>query len=134
MRQLQTLAMRPLRSGAMSRTSRIMIRLSRRFGSDLAELDIYFANAGMIVLTPSSRVGVEEFDAQFATNARGVFFGVQKVAPLLRNGGSIILTSSIASDKVLRAMPSMPAARRRSRHLREVGRSNSRSAASESMC
>ena len=37
MRQLQTLAMRPLRSGAMSRTSRIMIRLSLRFGSDLAD-------------------------------------------------------------------------------------------------
>lgn len=64
-------------------------------------LDIYFANAGMIVITPSSQVGVEEFDAQFATNARGVFFGVQKVVPLLRDGGSIILTSSIASDKVL---------------------------------
>ena len=59
------------------------------------------ANAGMIVLKPSSRVGIEEFDAQFATNTRGVFFGVQKVAPLLRSGGSIILTSSIASDKVL---------------------------------
>jgi NAD(P)-dependent dehydrogenase (short-subunit alcohol dehydrogenase family) len=75
----------------------VMAEVRQRFGG----LDIYFANAGMIVLTPSSQVSVEEFDAQFATNARGVFFGVQKVAPLLRNGGSIILTSSIASDKVL---------------------------------
>jgi NAD(P)-dependent dehydrogenase (short-subunit alcohol dehydrogenase family) len=75
----------------------VVAEVRQRFGG----LDIYFANAGMIVITPSSRVGVEEFDAQFATNARGVFFGVQKVVPLLRNGGSIILTSSIASDKVL---------------------------------
>jgi len=75
----------------------VVTEVRQRFG----RLDIYFANAGMIVLTPSSRVGIEEFDAQFATNTRGVFFGVQKVAPLLRNGGSIILTSSIASDKVL---------------------------------
>jgi NAD(P)-dependent dehydrogenase (short-subunit alcohol dehydrogenase family) len=75
----------------------VVAEVRQRFG----RLDIYFANAGMIVLTPSSRVGIEEFDAQFATNTRGVFFGVQKVAPLLRNGGSIILTSSIASDKVL---------------------------------
>ena len=75
----------------------VVAEVRQRFG----RLDIYFANAGMIVLTPTSRVGVEEFEAQFATNARGVFFGVQKVAPLLRNGGSIILTSSIASDKVL---------------------------------
>ena len=75
----------------------VVTEIRQRFGG----LDIYFANAGMIVLTPSSQVGLAEFDAQFATNARGVFFGVQKVAPLLRNSGSIILTSSIASDKVL---------------------------------
>lgn len=75
----------------------VVAEVRQRFGG----LDIYFANAGMIVIAPSSRVSVEEFDAQFATNARGVFFGVQKVAPLLRNGGSIILTSSIASDKIL---------------------------------
>lgn len=75
----------------------VVAEVRQRFGG----LDIYFANAGMIVITPSSQVGVEEFDAQFASNTRGLFFGVQKVAPLLRNGGSIILTSSIATDKVL---------------------------------
>jgi hypothetical protein len=37
MRPLQTLAMRPSRSVAMSRTSRTMIRLSRRFGSGLED-------------------------------------------------------------------------------------------------
>jgi NAD(P)-dependent dehydrogenase (short-subunit alcohol dehydrogenase family) len=75
----------------------VVSEVRQRFGG----LDIYFANAGLIVITPSSQVGVEEFDAQFAINARGVFFGVQKVTPLLHDGGSIILTSSIASDKVL---------------------------------
>jgi NAD(P)-dependent dehydrogenase (short-subunit alcohol dehydrogenase family) len=75
----------------------VVAEVRRRFG----ELDIYFANAGVIVINRSSGVSVDEFDAQFATNARGVFFGVQKVAPLLRHGGSIILTSSIASNKVL---------------------------------
>lgn len=75
----------------------VVAEVRRRFG----ELDVYFANAGVIVINPSSGVGVDEFDKQFATNARGVFFGVQKVAPLLRHGGSIVLTSSIASNKVL---------------------------------
>lgn len=75
----------------------VVHEVRQRFGG----LDIYFANAGVIVITPSNQVGVDEFDAQFATNARGVFFGVQKIAPLLRDGGSIILTSSIASNKVL---------------------------------
>jgi len=108
----------------------VVAEVRQRFG----RLDIYFANAGMIVLTPSSRVGIEEFDAQFATNTRGVFFGVQKVAPLLRNGGSIILTSSIASDKVLEGHAVYAGSKAASRHLQEVGRLNSRSAASESMC
>jgi NAD(P)-dependent dehydrogenase (short-subunit alcohol dehydrogenase family) len=69
----------------------------RRFGA----LDIYMANAGVNTITPSSAVSPAEYDAQFAVNTRGVFFGVQKVAPLLRDGGAIILTGSLASDKVL---------------------------------
>jgi NAD(P)-dependent dehydrogenase (short-subunit alcohol dehydrogenase family) len=50
---------------------------------------------------PSQNVGSQEYDQQFATNTRGVFFGVQKILPVLRPGGSIILTSSIASQKML---------------------------------
>jgi NAD(P)-dependent dehydrogenase (short-subunit alcohol dehydrogenase family) len=76
---------------------RLAALVAERFGG----VDIYFANAGMNVITPSEKVSVEEFDIQFATNTRGVFFGVQKALPLIRDGGSIILTSSIASRKVL---------------------------------
>lgn len=42
-----------------------------------------------------------DYDAQFLTNTRGTFFGVQKILPVLRDGGAILLTSSIASTKVL---------------------------------
>jgi NAD(P)-dependent dehydrogenase (short-subunit alcohol dehydrogenase family) len=76
---------------------RVASLVADRFG----RLDIYVANAGMNVITPSERVGVEEYDVQFATNTRAVFFGVQKIAPLLRDGGAILLVSSIASGKVL---------------------------------
>ena len=68
-----------------------------RFGG----LDIYMANAGTNTLTPSPLVSEAEYDGQFAVNTRGVFFGVQKVEPLLRDGGAIILTGSIASEKAL---------------------------------
>ncbi len=71
--------------------------VSRRFGG----LDIYMANAGINTITPSAEVSEAEFDEQFAINTRGVFFGVQKMAPVMRDGGSIILTGSLASDKVL---------------------------------
>ena len=65
------------------------------------EIDIYVANAGVINIQPADKVGAEEYDQQFATNTRGVFFGVQKIQPVMREGGSIVLISSIASDNVL---------------------------------
>lgn len=68
-----------------------------RFGA----LDIYVANAGVNTITPSAQVTPEEFDAQFSVNTRGVFFGVQHVAPLIRDGGSIVLTSSLAATRAL---------------------------------
>lgn len=71
--------------------------IRQRFGA----FDIYMANAGMNTITHSANVSEAEYDIQFAINARGVFFGVQKLAPLLRDGGTIILTGSIASEKVL---------------------------------
>lgn len=64
-------------------------------------LDIYMANAGVINLTASRNVTPEDYDRHFAINTRGVFFGVQAIAPLIRDGGSIIVTSSLAATKVL---------------------------------
>jgi NAD(P)-dependent dehydrogenase (short-subunit alcohol dehydrogenase family) len=58
-------------------------------------------NAGLNTIKPSAEVSEADYDAQFSVNARGVFFGVQKMLPIMRNGGSIIITSSIASEKVL---------------------------------
>ncbi len=68
-----------------------------RFGA----LDVYMANAGIINLTHSKNVTPDEYDRHFATNTRGVFFGVQAIAPLIRDGGNIIVTSSLAATKVL---------------------------------
>jgi NAD(P)-dependent dehydrogenase (short-subunit alcohol dehydrogenase family) len=68
-----------------------------RFGG----LDIYMANAAVINLTASGNITPEEYDRHFAVNTRGVFFGVQAIEPLIRDGGSIIVTSSLAATKVL---------------------------------
>lgn len=64
-------------------------------------VDIYMANAGTNTINHSSQVSEAEYDAQFAVNTRGVFFGVQRIAPIMRGGGSIILTGSIASDRYM---------------------------------
>jgi NAD(P)-dependent dehydrogenase (short-subunit alcohol dehydrogenase family) len=71
--------------------------IARRFGG----LDIYMANAGVNIIKNSADVSRSDYDEQFATNTRGVFFGVQKMLTVMRDGGRIILTGSIASDKIL---------------------------------
>jgi NAD(P)-dependent dehydrogenase (short-subunit alcohol dehydrogenase family) len=76
---------------------RVAALIKERFGA----ADIYVANAGMNVIAPTSEVTVADFDAQFATNSRGVFFGVQAILPVLNDGASIVVLSSIATAKVL---------------------------------
>ena len=71
--------------------------LMRGFGG----LDIYMANAGVNTINHSSLVSEAEYESQFAVNTRGVFFGMQKIAPIMRNGGSVIVTGSIASDRYM---------------------------------
>ena len=72
--------------------------VKRSFGG----IDIYVANAGVINLTASADVTPEDYDRHFAINTRGVFFGVQTISPLIHDGGSIIVTSSLAATKILR--------------------------------
>lgn len=64
----------------------------------LGRFDFLFVNAGMAVLEPFERVTEESYDRTFAVNAKGAFFTVQRLAPLLRDGGSIVLTSSVADE------------------------------------
>jgi len=81
----------------LSTHERVATLVRERFGA----IDIYMANAGVATLEPSSDVDPETYDRQFAVNTRGVFFGVTTVLPWMRDGGAILLTSSIASAKVM---------------------------------
>jgi len=64
-----------------------------------SRLDIVFANAGLGEFAPLGSITEELFDRLFNTNVKGTLFTVQKALPLLNDGGSIILTGSIASIK-----------------------------------
>lgn len=71
--------------------------LDRLFGQVRAEkggLDILVSSAAVVEKAPMAAVTPEHFDKTFNINARGVFFTVQKAAPLIRNGGSIVLLTS----------------------------------------
>src|SRR4030095_4843768 len=62
-------------------------------------IDIVVANAGVGEFVPFGAVTEEHFDKLFNINVRGTLFTVQKALPLLKDGGSIILTGSVASVK-----------------------------------
>jgi NAD(P)-dependent dehydrogenase (short-subunit alcohol dehydrogenase family) len=61
------------------------------------QFDILFANAGAGTVAPIAAATEAHFDQTFDVNVKGLFFTVQKGLPLLRDGGSIILTSSVSN-------------------------------------
>jgi NAD(P)-dependent dehydrogenase (short-subunit alcohol dehydrogenase family) len=60
-------------------------------------IDILFANAGAGTIAPLEVATEAHFDQTFDVNVKGTFFTVQKALPLFKDGGSIILTSSVAN-------------------------------------
>ncbi len=69
----------------------LFAKLKDRFG----RLDIVFANAGISGNTPLGATEVPAFEKIIQTNISGTFFTVQGALPLLRDGASIILNSSV---------------------------------------
>ena len=74
-------------------------RLYETVGKVKGRIDIVFANAGVGEFVPFGKVSEEHFDRLFNIDVRGALFTVQKGLPLLNDGGSIILTGSVASVK-----------------------------------
>jgi len=60
-------------------------------------IDVVFANAGGGEMAPLGAISEEHYQKTFDTNVKGTLFTVQKALPLLRDGASIILTSSTTS-------------------------------------
>ena len=63
------------------------------------KLDVIFANAGIALQAPLGTVDEKFFDLHFNANVKGLFFTVQKGLSFVKDGGSIILTASIATIK-----------------------------------
>ena len=62
-------------------------------------IDILFANAGGGEFAPLGSITEDHFDKTFSTNVKGTLFTVQKALPLIKDGGTIILTGSTAATK-----------------------------------
>jgi NAD(P)-dependent dehydrogenase (short-subunit alcohol dehydrogenase family) len=69
--------------------------VKERFG----KIDVLFANAGIAKFASIEESSEQVFDDQFSVNVKGLYFTIQKALPLLNEGASIILNSSVASSK-----------------------------------
>jgi len=73
--------------------------LADKVKTEFGSLDILFANAGVGLFAPLNTIDEAFYDKQFDINVKGVFFTVQKLAPLLQEGASVILNASAVHEK-----------------------------------
>lgn len=59
----------------------------------LGPVDALFLFAGVAELANHADVTEAGYDRQFGINARGAFFALQRFAPLMRDGGAIVVTT-----------------------------------------
>jgi NAD(P)-dependent dehydrogenase (short-subunit alcohol dehydrogenase family) len=67
--------------------------------TEVGHIDVVFANAGFAAPAPLGSLTEDHVDALLNTNVKGVIWTVQKALPLMRPGGSIILSASIVASK-----------------------------------
>jgi NAD(P)-dependent dehydrogenase (short-subunit alcohol dehydrogenase family) len=63
--------------------------VEKKFG----QIDVVFINAGISELAPFDQVTEDSYDRQFDVNTKGAFFTAQRLAPLVKRGGSLIFTT-----------------------------------------
>jgi len=64
-------------------------------------LDVLVLNAGISKAARIADYTVEDFDSLFATNVRGPFFLVQQLLPVLGEGSSVVVISSLGARSVV---------------------------------
>ena len=72
-------------------------KLADRVKTDFQPLDALFVNAGETRFASFEETTEDDYDDLFAVNARGPYFTVQKLAPLMREGGGVVFTTSVVN-------------------------------------
>ncbi|MEU8635499.1 SDR family oxidoreductase [Amycolatopsis sp. NPDC048633] len=74
-------------------------QLAEQVRARYEQVDLLFANAGRSDAPPLLDTREQDFDLMMGTNVKSVFFAVVKLLPLLRRGGSVVVTSSVSEAK-----------------------------------
>jgi NAD(P)-dependent dehydrogenase (short-subunit alcohol dehydrogenase family) len=73
--------------------------LADRVKAEFGTFDALFVNAGVTGFVPFESMTEDRYDHLLAVNAKGPYFTVQKLAPLLNAGGGVVLTTSVVNVK-----------------------------------
>lgn len=71
--------------------------LADRVRVEFGTVDALFVNAGINGFAPFESTSEKLFDQLLAVNAKGPYFTVQKLAPLMSEGSGVVLTTSVAN-------------------------------------
>lgn len=75
--------------------------LADRVASEFGTFDALFVNAGISTFLPFEATTEQAYDEVQAVNAKGPYFTVQRLAPLLAPGSGVVLTTSVANTKAI---------------------------------
>lgn len=64
-------------------------------------LDVLFLNAGIAKFAPLADASVKDFDAMWAVNVRGPWLALKHALPLLAEGATVLVNTSVAGQKGL---------------------------------
>jgi NAD(P)-dependent dehydrogenase (short-subunit alcohol dehydrogenase family) len=73
-------------------------KLYAEVSQKLGKIDVLFVNAGVAKFAPLAETSESLYDEQFDINVKGAYFTIQKALPLLNDGASIILNTSVAGS------------------------------------
>jgi NAD(P)-dependent dehydrogenase (short-subunit alcohol dehydrogenase family) len=71
--------------------------LATKTKAEFGKIDILVINAGVYSIVPFESVSESSYDSSMNINVKGVFFTLQKFVPLLNEGASVILISSVGA-------------------------------------
>jgi NAD(P)-dependent dehydrogenase (short-subunit alcohol dehydrogenase family) len=74
-------------------------KLYAEVSQKLGTIDVLFVNAGVAKFAPFAETSESTYDENFDINLKGAYFTIQKALPLLNDGASIILNTSVAGQK-----------------------------------
>jgi NAD(P)-dependent dehydrogenase (short-subunit alcohol dehydrogenase family) len=83
---------------SLSDAARVADELKQRFG----RVDFAYLNAGVSRMLPLEEIDEAFFDEHFDINVKGQLFTLQKILPLLSNGGSVLFTTAVGAQKGVR--------------------------------